>query len=1022
MDTGENNMSGLIPTGKIEEMDTSEAPTRNHDWELLKMRIISVFQLDKMSPDCEEAYADAILTIHGFDFNEQDEIFQSIIAETIAGVIFASPCTSTEPITGPSFGKDLCYPELDTVFGTKSHRALQFLVTAAANLSAEMRKTDGGESERRVFEIIDRAVLSNIISLLRGHYEPMLNGHDARISLVHRIYMELLSEATLVKIVAFCTDRNHSDVDALSEVFNPILDMQRIAMTAQHLELDKDHSMYLLYRCLIRLLSVKVGQTRPICDLLVSRKDFHHTPFMEMFEGREVAHFSYLGPFFSFGVPAEDQKIYKKAFKGYEKPNADKSAYMLETRQYHERAQVVRSYLRQIMHQLLVNANTRSATLKWLGDVLVRNRKKANMHSNSFELVKNQYIVNLLYVMYELSVKIELDKVNVYYPFQPNTLVDVSERTRIKMTEIEAKEFAAKFEANSEEKFTTECFFLTIECQRLVFNPIQDAIDNYSRVIGELRRKIESMKEEIEKSHAMVRQQLEMKLMKTETRLENYCNYLNCMKCLINDPALIASALDFIEKQLVLLIRSIDPTWYDLINRTIRPFMPSAQNHFSDVAGAVENMKFFDEAPEHFAALPEFYLSDVLHLLKNAQQNAPEFLQERRNDWTGQLVYLFVNMKYFKNPFLIADIVETLAYPLMYMQNTPGIFFNMSRMPLAQQRLLPALIKFYSDFEDSGDFYQKFTVRRHIHMIMSALNMDMHYKSALLDISRECGPEYIRFVNMILNDCTWCIDECLSALKQIHDIEKQMSRTDEWNARSDEDREQNIGVYEEARKKVRVWLDYGYESIKALSQLASECPQPFKTSVLGERLAAMLNHNLAQLCGQNCADLKVKDALKNYKWDPRKFVSIIVEIYLALHNPEFIKYIAYDERTYTPTMMEKVLDRIESASIVSMSYLERFKRLADDVKAEYNAKAELEEDLDDAPEEFKDPIMDAVMTEPVKLPSGHIMDRSVIERHLLSTPNNPFNRAPLNINEVVPVPELKAKIDEWIAEKRKARR
>lgn len=49
----------------------------------------------------------------------------------------------------------------------------------------------------------------------------------------------------------------------------------------------------------------------------------------------------------------------------------------------------------------------------------------------------------------------------------------------------------------------------------------------------------------------------------------------------------------------------------------------------------------------------------------------------------------------------------------------------------------------------------------------------------------------------------------------------------------------------------------------------------------------------------------------------------------------------------------------------------------------------------DAPDEFKDPLMDTLMIDPVILPSGQIMDRPVIMRHLLNSNTDPFNRQPL---------------------------
>lgn len=55
-----------------------------------------------------------------------------------------------------------------------------------------------------------------------------------------------------------------------------------------------------------------------------------------------------------------------------------------------------------------------------------------------------------------------------------------------------------------------------------------------------------------------------------------------------------------------------------------------------------------------------------------------------------------------------------------------------------------------------------------------------------------------------------------------------------------------------------------------------------------------------------------------------------------------------------------------------------------------------EDEYADAPDEFRDPLMDTLMMDPVLLPSGAIMDRSIITRHLLNSNTDPFNRQPLN--------------------------
>jgi ubiquitin conjugation factor E4 B len=84
--------------------------------------------------------------------------------------------------------------------------------------------------------------------------------------------------------------------------------------------------------------------------------------------------------------------------------------------------------------------------------------------------------------------------------------------------------------------------------------------------------------------------------------------------------------------------------------------------------------------------------------------------------------------------------------------------------------------------------------------------------------------------------------------------------------------------------------------------------------------------------------------------------------------------------------------------------------------------------------------MGTLIIDPVKLPSGNIVDRSIITRHLLNSQTDPFNRQPLTEEDLkpgkipsfdlvksplialfLPVPELKEKIAAWKKEKNSKR-
>merc|ERR1719265_2406829 len=63
------------------------------------------------------------------------------------------------------------------------------------------------------------------------------------------------------------------------------------------------------------------------------------------------------------------------------------------------------------------------------------------------------------------------------------------------------------------------------------------------------------------------------------------------------------------------------------------------------------------------------------------------------------------------------------------------------------------------------------------------------------------------------------------------------------------------------------------------------------------------------------------------------------------------------------------------------------------------------------PDNYLDPIMSEIMEDPVLLPtSNNIMDRKVIERHIMSNDDDPFNRAHLSVKDLVPQDQLREEI------------
>ncbi|PIC44171.1 hypothetical protein B9Z55_004631 [Caenorhabditis nigoni] len=969
-----------------DEMDTNDVTMTDVTDEGARDFLTSLFECEN-GPDVR--FADAILDVQKLILDVPQRSLQSHVGEIFTKFVLLSPEGTKSTTTGRSYN----FIDPSDIVGCREEDAIEFLLFTFVRCHHELQKNT---SSKKIIEAAQKALLTVFISVQRGYFDDQLSYQKACLVFVKRLLEDTVANSFISSLIEHAANPEESDADTLHDVFNPIFDVLRSGASCQNFEENRDETMQQILRVMNVLLSVRIGGNGPrvLCDLLVNRTDFLPS-LMEKMVGREFGLTCYLGPFFNYGLESSPRRVNSRVFINSEDDSrkADGSVNMEQT-QYINRMSAIRSGLHQMMYPLLVDQSTRNKTLQWIAKVLFCNDQRTRSHYDPADVLCDHFFVNFLSVLYRFSEKIDISKIIKDYPFLTESLIDISKETRLKMDEATAMEFVSQFnDRRADYHFSTVCFFLTISTQHLVLPPLMGRISDYSRHLKELKHKLASLKQKLESAQGFERHEIETKIQQQEQHWKMMSRHLLCLKTHAQDPALMASALDFGNKQMQFVMSSLCDNLNLLGDDSQLPAEPTAM----------------------FCALPQHYLEDVLDFYIFAITNGQKLLMKSNTEWIRRLTVLFTHYQYVKSPFLVAKLVRVLTA----IQNP--LWQNVVSLQMARDSLLLCMIKFYSDFEDSGDFYEKFNVRGNIQHMLEKMRDDMFYKAKFMEMARDCGSEFVRFVNMVINDATWCIDESLSGLKSIHDVEKKMANKAEWEATDQETRNQDLGVLDEAKRKVSGWLGTAKSNLGLLLSITDNSPEPFRTPALGERLAAMLNHNLSQLMGNKCAELKVSNP-SSYGWQPREFVTLLISIYLGLNVPAFVKYIAYDERTYSPEFFNNAIERMKKNQILGFSQLERFQHLAEDVQKEYEAKAELEDEYDDVPEEFKDPIMDAIMVDPVTLPSKHIMDRSVIERHLLSTPNNPFNREALTTAELVPNDELKARIQAWIIQKRNAKK
>lgn len=319
---------------------------------------------------------------------------------------------------------------------------------------------------------------------------------------------------------------------------------------------------------------------------------------------------------------------------------------------------------------------------------------------------------------------------------------------------------------------------------------------------------------------------------------------------------------------------------------------------------------------------------------------------------------------------------------------------------------------------------------------------------------------FVRFANLLMNDCTYLLDESLTKLSDIHAIQIEMASED-WAARPIAERKDREKALAAAEQQATSYITLGKSMVDLLKTFTAEAKAPFMTPEIVDRLAAMLNYNLDALVGPKCQNLNVKN-MDKYRFNPRQLLSDIIAVYLNLADQqEFVRAVAGEGRSYKKSLFERAAAIATKRSLKSSTEVEQLMLFVTKVE-ETKLLIEAEEDWGDVPDDFlgavffvtvaglshqpgwrnyPDPLMYTLMRDPVKLPSSKTtIDRSTIKAHLLSDSHDPFNRSPLKIEDVTPggfdwrlllvsrqLPsrfvfypdaELKERIEAWLVEKR----
>ncbi|XP_063959654.1 ubiquitin conjugation factor E4 A-like [Lytechinus pictus] len=560
--------------------------------------------------------------------------------------------------------------------------------------------------------------------------------------------------------------------------------------------------------------------------------------------------------------------------------------------------------------------------------------------------------------------------------------------------------------------FATGIFFLTQRCLQLGFQTLVELFYNVNRELHHVQQAFQEMVQQMGGPRAgPVMSQLHEKMDKAMTLFLS-------IKTSLLEPQFLEMA-------------------FNLHIATARIVTQYATSDDVTVL-TTPNLPLQGEPPSHLVTVPECLAENLVTYLQFLRRFAEAKFEDGGDALKHVMTFVIIfmgNKSHITNPHLRAKLAEILeglmpeeksgsrgiVVPIFHRQKA----FN--EHPLGEQ-ISRSLISIFVDIEFTGDphqFEQKFNYRRPMYKVLKYLWGMPQHRNQIKLVAHEAmshmedanAPLFLKFINHLINDSIFLLDEALDYVKKIKVLQEQREGG-EWMQLPPTERRQQEDSLRQTCAIARFYNIMSNETMSTLVYITSEITDIFIHPVMVNRVAMMFNNFLHKLVGPNKIALKVHD-FEEIEFNPKQLVRDICRLYINLGKEvRFCRATAEDEVNYTPMLFiraEKVLDKI----CMDREMIDEMKQFAEQVKSLSETNVMEQEMYADAPDEFTDPLTFTLMEDPVTLPtSGMNIDRSTIARHLLSDQTDPFNRAPLTMEEVQSNPQLKAEIEAWKQEQK----
>ena len=250
------------------------------------------------------------------------------------------------------------------------------------------------------------------------------------------------------------------------------------------------------------------------------------------------------------------------------------------------------------------------------------------------------------------------------------------------------------------------------------------------------------------------------------------------------------------------------------------------------------------DAPVQFRMLPEYIIDNVTEYLDFLSRYHPEALEGPDKTVVVNFVIAFLSPGYINNPFLKAKSMSILAnglYPVGYFRKGT-LYDTLTVDPMATTYLMPSLIRFFIEVEHTGghtQFWDKFNFRRDMSRIIRSLWDNPLHRQAFIQARHDDFDQFIKFVNMLMSDTTFHLEESLTSLAKINSIRNLQADEAAWGRMEQADQRDQESQLRQAEQQAPFHTRMGLDHIELLRDFTATTKEPFVTREIVDRLAAV---------------------------------------------------------------------------------------------------------------------------------------------------------------------------------------